>query len=116
MQLLNPELLRDNCADDQVMMREIIDMGLQSVNDALTGIDDLLEKKDWDNLARILHKLRPVLCYCGITNLSDDLLLIEHHAKERKELTEIPARIAAMVENLQQARAEMEQQRSLLSN
>lgn len=98
------------------MMREIIDMGLQSVNDSLTGIDSFLEKKDWDNLARVLHKLRPVLCYCGINGLSDELLLLEHHAKERKELAEIPARTAAMIENLQQARAEMEQQRSLLSS
>lgn len=116
MSLMNLELLKSNCLNDQPMMREIISMGLQSVSGSMPDIKNFLESKDWDKLARVLHKLRPILCYCGINSLTDDLLLIEQHAKERKDLPELTVRITAIMDTLQQVRTELEQQLSSLSS
>jgi len=113
--LIDVELLKNNCAGDQSMMRELINLGLQSVSTSMTEAGTSLENDDWDKLARVLHKLRPVLCYCGIMSLTDELLLLEGNARGKKDLPELAARMKGMMDILQQVHEEMEQQLSSLS-
>lgn len=98
------------------MMRELINMGLQSVDNSIRGAGSSLKSEDWDNLARVLHKLRPVLCYCGINCLTDELVLLEKNARERNNLPELPQQVSAMISTLQQVQAEMENYMSSLSD
>jgi len=97
------------------MMRDLINLGLLSVSSAMTEAGNFLENEDWDKLARVLHKLRPVLCYCGIISLTDELLLLEGNAKERKDLPGLSVRMMKMLDTLQQVHDEMKQQLSSLS-
>jgi len=97
------------------MMRDLINLGLLSVSSAMTEAGNFLENEDWDKLARVLHKLRPVLCYCGIMSLTDELLLLEGNAKGKKDLPELATRMEGMMDTLQQVREEMEQQLTSLS-
>ena len=112
---IDTELFKSNCAGDQSMMRELINLGLQSVSTSMTEAGTSLENDDWDKLARVLHKLRPVLCYCGIMSLTDELLLLEGNARGKKDLPELAARMKGMMDILQQVHEEMEQQLSSLS-
>jgi HPt (histidine-containing phosphotransfer) domain-containing protein len=112
---IDPELFKSNCAGDQSMMRDLINLGLLSVSSAMTEAGNFLENEDWDKLARVLHKLRPVLCYCGIISLTDELLLLEGNAKERKDLPGLSVRMMKMLDTLQQIHDEMKQQLSSLS-
>jgi hypothetical protein len=73
-----------------------------------------MESGDWDKLARVFHKLRPVLCYCGINSLTDELIHLEENARERKELPELSARVSAMMDTLQRVHEEMEHQLCLI--
>ena len=115
MSLLDSDLLKSNCAGDEDMMREMISMGLQSLGETLTGIDTALQAEDWNNLARFLHKIRPILCYCGITSLTDELQEIEINAKQGNELPALKNRINKIITSLEQAQSEMQMQMSLLS-
>jgi HPt (histidine-containing phosphotransfer) domain-containing protein len=112
---IDPELLRNNCAGDLSMMRDLINMGILSVNSSLTDAKSSMENEDWDRLARVLHKLRPVLCYCGINSLTDELLVLEENAKQGKELRELSVKTAAMLDTLQQVHDEMEHHLSSIS-
>ncbi len=112
---MDPELFKSNCAGDLSMMRDLINLGLLSVSSSMTEASHSLTNEDWDKLARVLHKLRPVLCYCGIISLTDELLLLEGNAKGRKDLPELPARMMVMMDTLQQVHDEMGQQLSSLS-
>jgi len=107
-QFIDLELLENNCAGDLSMMRELINMGILSINNSLDDSRSSMESGDWDKLARVFHKLRPVLCYCGINSLTDELMLLEENARERKELPELSARVAVMMDILQQVYNEME--------
>ena len=109
MNLMDAELLKSNCADDKGMMLELLTIGLESIDRAITGIHTNLEKQDWNELARAVHKLRPVLCYCGITSLSDDLLYIETNAKEQNNLAELVKLSAPVLDKIRVARTEVEQ-------
>lgn len=114
-QFIDSDLLRNNCAGDPSMMRELINMGMLSVSNSLADAGSAMESEDWDKLARVLHKLRPVLCYCGINSLTNELLQLEENAKARKELPELSARITAMMDTLRQVHDEMEHHLSLIS-
>lgn len=111
---IDPELLKSNCAGDRSMMRELINMGLLSVSNSIKDARSSLDNEDWDNLARVLHKLRPVLCYCGINSLTDKLILLEGNARERNDLPELTIQITAMMDILQQVHNELVNQLSSL--
>lgn len=115
MSLLDIELLKSNCADDEAMMLEMLTMGLQSLGNSISGLHTSLKDEDWDTLARILHKLRPVLCYCGITDLTDELLEIEQNAKQRNDLDNVKIQINKMALKLEEAETEIKTQMSSLS-
>ena len=112
---INPGLLESNCAGDPAMMRDIINMGLLSANKSIIEAGDHLDNEDWDKLARVLHKLRPVLCYCGIKDLTDELMFLEENIRDRNNLSSLRDRIMTMLDTLQKVHAELEQQLSLLA-
>ena len=112
---IDTELLKNNCAGDHSMMCDLIKLGMSSVSNSLAEGGSCLESEEWDKLARVLHKLRPVLCYCGINSLTDKLLLLEENAKERKDLPGLSTQMIEMLDTLQNIHDEMEQQLSSLS-
>jgi HPt (histidine-containing phosphotransfer) domain-containing protein len=111
---IDAELFNSNCAGDLSMMRDLINLGLQSVSGSMTEARISLGNEDWDKLARVLHKLRPVLCYCGIISLTDELLLLEENAREKKDLPELSERLTVMMDTLKQVHDELEKQLSSL--
>jgi len=115
LRFINSGLLESNCAGDPAMMRDIITMGLQSVSKSITDAGIYLESEDCDKLARVLHKLRPSLCYCGINNLTDELMVLEKNIRDNNNLPALRERIMAMLDTLQQVHTEMEQKLSSLS-
>src|SRR5690554_570183 len=96
-QFIDIELLKKNCAGDPSMMRDLINMGLLSIKNSLTDSRSFMESGDWDKLARVFHKLRPVLCYCGVNSLTDELILLEENARGKKELPELSMRVSVML-------------------
>jgi len=111
---INSGLLESNCAGDPAMMRDIINMGLMSVSKSIIDAGDHLDNKDWDKLARVLHKLRPILCYCGINSLTEELMLLEENIRDNKNMDAMRDRIMVILDTLQQVRTELEQQLSVL--
>jgi HPt (histidine-containing phosphotransfer) domain-containing protein len=114
MSQINLETLKNTCAGDQDMMKEMLNMGLFSVSTALTDIGSAIASQQWDHLARAVHKVRPVLSYFGISSLNDDLLAIERDARERKALASLPAQVSTMTGKLKVLHVELEQRLSAL--
>ncbi|HTT07910.1 MAG TPA: hypothetical protein VMH34_03880 [Gammaproteobacteria bacterium] len=110
MGLINLEALKNTCAGDQEMMKEMLKMGRLSVMTALTDIDNAIASQQWDHLARAVHKVRPILSYLGINSLSDDLLAVERNAKERRHLAGLPGLVSVISGRLKEIHVELEQQ------
>lgn len=70
--------LNTNCSGDASMKQELLNMGIDSINMSNQKIKELLDSQDWQNLARTLHQLRPVLSYCGVINYLAEMEKIEH--------------------------------------
>ena len=70
-------------------MLDLIKLGLERMDASRDEITNILEREDWDELARVIHKLRPVLHFVGLVSLEDDLVAIEKNAKARTGLENI---------------------------
>lgn len=67
------ERLNTNCSGDASMKKELLNMGISTITMSNQKIKELIKGQDWQNLARTLHQLRPVLSYCGVTSYLADI-------------------------------------------
>ena len=107
MQLIDHDALDRNCAGDKSMKKDLIMLGMERVEDSLNEFEQSLASGNWDDLGRTIHKLRPVLSYCGIEGLNDELIKYEINAKERKNLDELPNKVSEVRDILFDALDEM---------
>ena len=93
-------ILDANCAGDRRMMRELIGMGIETLGRSIAEIEAGLPGADWQAIGRTVHRLRPVLSYCGVTGLGEELLGVETSAREGTGLDELPLKLQSTLEGL----------------
>ena len=108
MNFVDFEKVKVNSGGDQALLLELIEMGLERINDSLTEMEDQVSKKDWNELSKTIHKLRPLLCYAGIESFNEELMGLEMAARDRTGIDMIPARIGKISGDLHLARCELE--------
>ena len=100
--------IKQNCSNDRVMLLELINIGIKRIDGCQDEINKALSEEEWDDLARIVHKLRPILFFCGITSLDKDLQAIEKDSKARVSLADMPDKIAQLYSIMQEAGQELD--------
>jgi HPt (histidine-containing phosphotransfer) domain-containing protein len=108
MSFVDFEKVQVNSGGDQALLLELITMGLERIDGSLTEMDDQVSKKDWIELSKTIHKLRPILCYAGIESFNEELIGLEMAAREGTGIDMIPARISKISGDLHLARCELE--------
>ena len=107
MKRIDMEKLTENSCGDNEMLVELVTMGINRIDKSSVEIKEALKAEEWDDLSRIIHKLRPILFYAGLICLNEELQQIEKNSKERIGLSEIPGQIDNMFIVLQEAKLEM---------
>jgi CheY-like chemotaxis protein/nitrogen-specific signal transduction histidine kinase/HPt (histidine-containing phosphotransfer) domain-containing protein len=54
-------------------------------------IEEALKNKDWKSLRLVVHKMKPSIMFTGLTEITEDVPLLEDYAAEESNLDEIPA-------------------------
>ena len=106
---IDSEILSSNCAGDRRMMRELIAMAIESMSRALLELDAGMLERDWGRIGRTVHKLRPVLAYCGVATIADELLRAETDAREQTNLAELETRMPGLIRVLRDIGVELEE-------
>lgn len=70
---INLDRLESNCAGDTTMKKELLGMGIDTINLSNQKIKEFLNSQDLDNLAKTLHQLRPILSYCGVISYLENI-------------------------------------------
>ena len=96
MSVIDIDQIKLSTSGDESIMFDLITMGLERIESSESEIRDALVSEDWDSLARIIHKLRPVLHFVGLVSLEDKLVSIEKNAKERTNLDNINGMLAGI--------------------
>lgn len=105
MNTINIKILENNCAGDKSIMREILSMGLDRINESLNEIPTAYHENKWEEFARSVHKLRPILNFCGIMVIDTELLDIEQETKLKRKVPDtdtVIRKIIQVLENAQQ--------------
>lgn len=114
MSVIDIEQIKQSTSGDEAIMLDLINMGLERMENSQNEINSVLEAEDWDELARIIHKLRPVLHFIGLVSLEDKLVSIEKNAKERTNLTKIGNKLTEMFDVFETAKNELAEIKSTL--
>lgn len=107
MALIDTNKLKENSCGDDEMLVELVNMGMNRIDRATVELSEALAKEDWDSLSRLIHKLRPIIFYTGLTCLEEDLQRIESNSKARLELDSIPAQIDKVNQVMLEAKSEL---------
>ena len=75
---------------NQEFIRDMINTFLEAMPKSLDEIRGNLASKDWEALARAVHKIKPSLTMMGLAKTRDHGALIEESAKERTSIDTLP--------------------------
>lgn len=109
MKIIDKNVLLNNSGNDEKIANELLEMGLARINESLIDIRQALNNDDWNGLARSIHRLRPIINFCGITTFNDELLSIEITTKENKKIVHAETEIEKVFDFLESAKRQIEE-------
>jgi CheY-like chemotaxis protein len=59
----------------------------------LEHIDDAFKKQDWKSLRLVVHKMKPSIMFAGLSEIANDVPLLEDYAAAESHLDQMPALI-----------------------
>jgi HPt (histidine-containing phosphotransfer) domain-containing protein len=107
---INLEYLETMTDGDADMMQTMLEMLIAEIPDEFGKMSQSAQAEDWNEVFQISHKMKTTLSYIGNTEMIDLNKTIEHNARHRENIAELPAmvdKICAMalpvVEELEKA-------------
>lgn len=97
---LDGAYLRELYGEDWSYAHEMFQTFLNDLLPEYQNMDNLAQKKDWDNLAREAHKLNPPLAMVGLTGLQQELKLLEMQLTQDKSVEGILDKIVTFQDEL----------------
>jgi PAS domain S-box-containing protein len=82
--------------NNKAFVIEIAETIIHSLPQNLDEISEHMEKKNWNEVARIAHKIKPSITLMGLGKLKDRIVSLEEEAKSRKK----PALIIELAEEI----------------
>lgn len=88
---LDLSYLRDMSGDSIEFMIEMIDMFKQQTPIYINDLKTALDAKNWAMVASCAHKIKPTFAYVGRDDVKNHMQLIEHNARDLKDVEMLPA-------------------------
>jgi PAS domain S-box-containing protein len=86
---INLTYLKEIAAGNDTFIIEMIELFLNKTPEALEEMNDCLEKKNWDELRMIAHRIKPSFAYIGMQQVQNALAKIELLSEEHRDSDEV---------------------------
>lgn len=106
--LINLEYLKELCEGDIVFEKELIDLFKIQVPGDFELLVDGVNKKDFNRIQNLSHKLRSSVTIVGLKSTSELFAKIEANARNEQEITSIQSDMESLSLQLNQAYEELE--------
>lgn len=93
--------------NNQKFIDEMLAAFQSSIPKAIEEINSFAEAKEWEALARAVHKLKPSLTLMGLHTAKEQALLLEDLSKQGKNISAIVSHSKELSEKLNQALIEL---------
>ncbi len=81
-ELYSIEKLAQYVGDDEVQIKEMINIFLETVPPEITELQKLTEKEQWLDVYKLAHRIKPSFEVFAMYDILDDIKKIEHLARE----------------------------------
>jgi CheY-like chemotaxis protein len=82
-------MVRSVSGGDESFIKKMVDLFVETVPPNVSDLINASEKGDWDQVARLAHKLKSTVDSMGIKTLKTDIRTVEANAKQKIGLDEI---------------------------
>lgn len=83
--------LKNMIGEDESAIRDFVKMFLELANNTLQGINESLDKKDYQEVGAQAHKLKSSIDLMGIEELKKEIRIIEKNSKENIDVDSLPS-------------------------
>ena len=99
--------LRESTDNNIELMKQIIEVFLRQTPVYIERLESAIENKDWNDLRKTSHKMKPTFEYVGISNLKNLVTKIEANAENKTELETLPELIKNLKRSCENAISEL---------
>ncbi|MFZ5970463.1 MAG: response regulator [Bacteroidota bacterium] len=95
--------------NNDAFVQEMIDTFIESIPKSIDDIKTSARARDWQQLARALHKIKPSLSMVGLNNTRALVVDLEQQAKNKTALKSLPLQVNNLCKQLQLAVNQLKQ-------
>ena len=106
--LIDLSYLQSVSNNDKQFIQEMIDTFLESMPKSIVDITRNVEVKDWESLAKAIHKIKPSLTMMGMQTLKSAAIELEQMCKSEILIKAIPSESELFTRQLKEALRELE--------
>ncbi len=106
---INLSYLKNMVGGDAEMMQTMLDMLVEEIPDEMTKMVDSLTVENWEDIFQVSHKMKTTLGFVGNEDMTNINKSLEHAARHRVNLEEIPTMVIKLKELSHHVVAELAQ-------
>lgn len=91
--LTSLDMLREVSNGDAGFIRGILEKLVVKLPEAIQELRDALAEEDWETIRATSHRTKSSAAYSGAAELKEKFRVLEHHAREREDLDQVPAKL-----------------------
>lgn len=113
---INLQSLREETFGDKEILKTILELFVEGIDEYLAVIEKELPTKNWQPLFKETHKIKPNIAMFGIASLVDPILELETCFKKEIHLEKINGLVELVVRNLTHVKKEIQFELNVMSH
>lgn len=105
--LTNLDYLRSVCDGDLNFMNDMVQTFITNTPVAINELQKASDKSDWDQVSKLVHKLKPSITFVGLEKARTIVKKIEESSKENTGTDQIPGKVNELSSLVQKALSEL---------
>ena len=115
-QYIDLQSLKENTFDDISIMKEIMELFLEIIDEYINTLNQELPNKNWDALFKAAHKIKPNINMFGIHKLESTTLQLEHNFKNEENLDTVDELVSSSINIFKQVKIEVQSELKSMNN
>lgn len=96
-------------------MIEVFDMFIEQTPFYMAELENALSVENWDKVGDCAHKIKPTFSYIGRSDIKDFVQTIEHNARNKVSLEQIPLDVIRLEEMLDRVYVQIDEMKKSIS-
>lgn len=89
--LYDLSLIRSLSGGDEVFVKKMIDLFIETMPDSMDKLKNSIINKDWKQVANTAHKMKSTIDAMAITSIKEDIRMVENNSRQMTGLEKTPA-------------------------